>query len=120
MDDRVAQYGFGKMFRKYWHDQLESANTMRKYMIKRGARLAMPSMLVMLFEPAFLVTCVVRLSGLKVLSLDFPGVQRPNLGLRPLPERGKSDCQVLGTRESAQPVPPQELVRLHIRRGRQH
>ena len=34
--DSVAMKGFGKMFQSFWHDQIENANTLRKYVLKRG------------------------------------------------------------------------------------
>ena len=34
--DMVAMKGFGKMFQKFWQDQLDNSNTLRKYVLIRG------------------------------------------------------------------------------------
>lgn len=36
LHDSVAMKGFGKMFRSFWHEQIENANSLRKYVLKRG------------------------------------------------------------------------------------
>lgn len=41
--DSVAMKGFGKMFDKFWHNQLENVNEIRKYTILRGGVTQVPS-----------------------------------------------------------------------------
>ena len=40
--DRMALNGFGKMFNKFWLDQLESVNKIRSYLTKRGGLVYTP------------------------------------------------------------------------------
>ena len=49
LHDSVAMRGFGKMYKSFWKNQLENANTMRKYMILRGGIVETPSYKVCYF-----------------------------------------------------------------------
>ena len=40
--DSVAMKGFGKLFEKFWHNQLDNANQIRKYTILRGGITEVP------------------------------------------------------------------------------
>lgn len=51
MRDRVALFGFGKMFKKFWRDQLEFTNMIGGYITQRGG--------------------VVETPGVRVYSLDY-------------------------------------------------
>lgn len=46
LHDSVAMRGFGKMFKSFWHNQFENANTVRKYAILRGGIINTPSFTV--------------------------------------------------------------------------
>ena len=48
MRDRVALFGFGKMFKKFWLDQLEFTNMIGSYIIKRGGVVETPGVKVCL------------------------------------------------------------------------
>ena len=36
MNDKIALYGFHKMFKKYWNTQVDNMHNIMKYQIKRG------------------------------------------------------------------------------------
>ncbi|CAF0840140.1 unnamed protein product [Brachionus calyciflorus] len=40
--DRVALHGFGKMFHKFWLDQIDSVDKISSYIVKRGGSLETP------------------------------------------------------------------------------
>ena len=41
--DTVALKGFGKMFKKFWNDQLNNINKLRSYIVNRGGYARTPA-----------------------------------------------------------------------------
>jgi hypothetical protein len=44
LHDSLAMRGFGKMFKSFWHGQLENSNNIRRYMVHRGGNVEMPKL----------------------------------------------------------------------------
>lgn len=47
--DNVALHGFGKMFKKFWFNQLENVDKIRSYILTRGGIIQTPGYRVGLF-----------------------------------------------------------------------